>query len=144
MWLGHLLCPRHDNGRGIKCYPCPFVRTYVTLKDVRSLSWIFFIGILWKLVLLFSTIKYFLKFDNGPYRTMASGVMALWLWKYTILNNVHSLSWIHLTRILWNLVTLLSTMMFSSSLIMVYITPCFQELWLFVYVKSPFEMMSAL
>ena len=31
-----LLCPRHDNGRGIKCYPCPYVlyvhtylRTYV-------------------------------------------------------------------------------------------------------------------
>ena len=21
------LCPRHDNGRGIKCYPCPYVRT---------------------------------------------------------------------------------------------------------------------
>ena len=23
------LCPRHENGRGIKCYPCPSVRTYV-------------------------------------------------------------------------------------------------------------------
>ena len=25
----YILCPHHDNGRGIKCYPCPSVRTYV-------------------------------------------------------------------------------------------------------------------
>ena len=38
------LCPRHDNGRGIKCYPCPSVRmyvrtyTYVRLSQRRPLS----------------------------------------------------------------------------------------------------------
>ena len=68
------------------------------------------------------------KFDNGPYRTMLSVVMALWLWKFTIWNDVGSLSRIVLIRILWNFVTLLSTMMSSSSLIMVYRAPCFKEL----------------
>ena len=28
----YILCPRHDNGRGIKCYPCPFVHTCVCLS----------------------------------------------------------------------------------------------------------------
>ena len=42
------LCPRHDNGQGIKCYPCPstYVITYVCPDDVRSLTRIFFIRIL--------------------------------------------------------------------------------------------------
>ena len=61
----------------------------------------------------------FFKFDNGPYRTMPSVVMALCLWKFTIWNNVRSLSRIFFFRILWNLVTLFSTMMSSSSSIMV-------------------------
>ena len=30
-------------------------------------------------------------FDNGPYRTMLSGVMALCLWKFTVLIDVRSL-----------------------------------------------------
>ena len=47
-----------------------------------------------------------------------------------------------LIRILWNLVTLFSTIISSSLSIMVYIAPCLQELWPFVY--SPFETMSAL
>ena len=37
----YFLCPRHDNGRGIKCYPCPSVRTlhtYVRMSQQRPLS----------------------------------------------------------------------------------------------------------
>ena len=41
------------------------------------------------------------------------------------------------------LVILLSTMMSSSSLIIVYIAPGFQELWPFVSETSPFETTSA-
>ena len=47
-----------------------------------------------------------------------------------------------LIRILWNLVTLFSTIISSSLSIMGYIAPCLQELWSFVY--SPFETVSAL
>ena len=139
-------------------------------------------------------VKYhdvFLKFDNGPYCTMFSVVMAICLWKFTIWNNirslslyfwsefyetwsrclvpwcllqvwywsishhayssygplfmkiqhlkdVHSLSQIVLIRILWNLVTLFSTMMSSSKSIIVHIAPCFQKLWPFVYENSLF------
>ena len=32
------LCPRHDNGRGIKCYPCPSVHMNVSLSKRRLLS----------------------------------------------------------------------------------------------------------
>ena len=39
------LCPCHDNGRGIKCYPCPSV-LYVCPNHVHSLNRIFFIRIL--------------------------------------------------------------------------------------------------
>ena len=34
---------------------------------------------------------FFFKFDNGPYRTMLSVVMALCIWKFTIWNNLRSL-----------------------------------------------------
>ena len=60
-----LLCPRHDNGRDIKCYPCPsvlyvhtlrtyftyilYVRMYVPI-DVRSLTQIFFYQNFMKLI----------------------------------------------------------------------------------------------
>ena len=92
-------------------------------------------------------VKYhdvFFMFDNGPYRTMLSAVMALCLWKFTVLNDVGSLSQIVLIWILWNFVTLLSTMMSSSSLIMFYMTPCLKELLPLVYEKMSVEMMSAL
>ena len=39
---------------------------------------------------------------------------------------------VFLIRILWNLVTLSSTIISSSLSIMVYIAPCLQELWPFV------------
>ena len=58
-------------------------------------------------------VKYrdvFFKFDNGQYRIMRSEIMALCLWKFTVLNDVRSLSRIVLIRILWNVVTLFSTM----------------------------------
>ena len=61
----------------------------------------------------------FFKFNNGPYHTRLSVVMALCLWKFTILNDVCSLTQIFFIRILWNLVTLFSTIMSSSSSIMV-------------------------
>ena len=165
---------------------------FAVLYDVRSLTRIFFIRILWNLVTLFITmmsfsssimvhiaqcflfnngplflkihhfkqsplsksnifyqnfmklghiVRYhdvFCKFNNDSYRTVLYVVMALCLWKFTILNDVHSLSRIFFNRILWNLVTLFSTMMSSSSLIMVHIASCFQQLWPFVNEKSRF------
>ena len=48
-------------------------------------------------------VKYhdvFTKFDNGPYRTRLSAVMALCLWKFTVSNDVRSISRIVLIRIL--------------------------------------------
>ena len=108
-------------------------------NDVCSLSLIFFfIRIFMKLGLIVKYRNVFFKFDNFHYGTMLSVVMALCLWKFTVLNNVHSLTGIFLIRILWNLVTLFSTMMSSSSLIMVHIPLGFQELWLLFYENSPF------
>ena len=68
------LCPRHDNGWGIKCYApamtiagalsvtpfCPYVclsvRMYIChTNNICSLSWIVLIGILWNLVTLYNT-----------------------------------------------------------------------------------------
>ena len=111
------------------------------LNNVRSLSWIVLIRILWNLVTLLSTMISFLKFDNGLYCTMPSGVMALCLWKFIIWNNVRSLNQIVLIRILWNLVTLFSFIMSSSSSLMIHITLC-NQLWPFVDENSPFEMTS--
>ena len=37
---------------------------------------------------MFSAMMAFFKFDNGPYRTMLSVVMALCVWKFTIWNDV--------------------------------------------------------
>ena len=164
-------------------------------NDVRSLSQIVLIRILWNLFTLFSTmmsssswimvhfafssygplfmkthrfkwcllsksntfdhnfiklghiVKYhdvFFKFDNGPYSTMLSAVMGLCLFKFTLLNDVRSLRWIVLIRILWNLVTLFSTKMSSLSLKMVYMAPCFKELLPLVYEKLSVETTSAL
>ena len=158
----------------------PYVHNYVLIyicpDDVRSLTRIFFIKIVWNLVTLFSTmmsssssimvnitpgfqellpfvyensrrplsnsnifhqifmklghiVKYhdvFFKFDNSLYRTRLSRVMALCLWKFTIWNDVHSLTRIFFIRILWNLVTLLSTIMSSSSSIIIHIAQGFQ------------------
>ena len=59
-------------------------------------------------------------------------------------NDFRSLSRILLSRILWNMVTLFSTIMSSSSSIMVHIERCSQQLCPFVYENSPFETMSAL
>ena len=92
-------------------------------------------------------VKYrnvFFMFNNGPYCTMLSAVMALCLWKFTVLNDVRSLGRIVLIRILLNFVTLFSTMISSSSLIMVYMAPCFKELSPLVYEKSSVETTSAL
>ena len=91
-------------------------------------------------------VKYhdvYFKFDNGPYLTMLLAEMALCLWKFNALNDVRSISWIVLIRILWNLVTLSKNMM-SSSLIMVYIAPCFKELLPLIYEKSSVETTSGL
>ena len=60
---------------------------------------------------------------------------------YVTPSDVRSLSQIVSIRIL---AILFDTIMSSSSSIMVHIAPCLQELWPFVYEKSPFETMSAL
>ena len=80
----------------------------------------------------------FFKLDNGPYHTRLSAVKALCLWKFTVLKDVRSPTQIFFIRILWNLVTLFSTIISSSSSIMVHITPGFQQLWPFVHENSPF------
>ena len=71
-----------------------------------------------------------LKFHNGFIRPFFLSELSPFVelhvaleWKFTVRKHVHSLSWIVLIRILWNLVTLFSTIMSSSSLIMVHITP---------------------
>ena len=123
----YLLCPHHDNGRGIKCYPCPSIRTlrtYVPIH-VHSLSRIFFIRILWNLVTLFCTM---MSSSRLIMVHIALGFQELWLFVYEkspFWNDVRSLTQIFFIRILWNLVTLFSTIMSSSSLIMVHIAPCF-------------------
>ena len=70
----------HDNGWGIKCYPCPYVRNYVRLSRRCPLS---NSNIFYQNFMNFGHIvKYhdvFFKFDNGPYRTRLSRVMALCL-----------------------------------------------------------------
>ena len=59
---------------------------------------------------------------------------------YVTHNDVRSLSQIVLSRILWNLVTLFSTIMSSSSSMMVHIASCLQELWPFVYKNWPVKL----
>ena len=51
------------------------------------------------------------KFDDGPYPTMHSGIIALCSWKFTIFDGFGSIIPVVLIRILWNLVTLFSTIM---------------------------------
>ena len=102
------------------------VRTYVRLSRRRPLSNLnIFYQNFMKLGHIVKYLDVFFKFDNGPYCTRLSRVMALCLWKFLVLNDVRSLTRKFFIRILWNLVTLLSTMMSSSSLIMVHIAPCF-------------------
>ena len=79
-----LLCPRHDNGRGIKCYPCPsvctYVHTYVRLSKRRPLSNSnTFDQNFFKLGHIVEYHDVFFKFNNDSYRTMFSVVMALCL-----------------------------------------------------------------
>ena len=122
---------------------CPSVRMYICPdRHLVTSSNIFYQNFM-KLghIVLYHNV---FKFDNGPYRTRLLVVMGICLWKFTVLNDVRSLTWIFFIRILWNLVTLFSTMMSSSCTIMVQMAPCFQELWPFVYEKSPFEMTFAL
>ena len=63
---------------------------------------------------------------------------------YVFPNEVRFLSRIVLIRILFYLVTLLSTILSSSRSIMVHMTSYFQEFWSFVNENSPFETMFAL
>ena len=132
-WLGQKVLPQ-----SVRPYVILSIRTYVTPNDDCSLSWIVLIIILWTLVTLLSTIRYS---SRSIMVHMASCFRSYGpcLWKITIWNYVRFLIWLVLIRILWNLVTLFSTIMSSSSLIMVYIAPCFHELWSFVYENSPFE-----
>ena len=72
------LCPHHDNCRGITCYPCPSVRMNVRLSKRRPLSDsnTFYQNFM-KLGHIVKYHDVFIKFDNGPYRTMLSVVMAV-------------------------------------------------------------------
>ena len=112
---------------------------FTILNHVRPLfkSNIFYLNFM-KLGHIVKYYDVFFKFDNSPYRTMLSVIMALCLWKLTNWNDVSSLSRILLIRILLNLVKLFSITMSSSSSIMVYIAQCFHLLWPFVYENSPF------
>ena len=145
-----LLCPRHDNGRGIKCYPCPsvslsvrtyvhtYIRTYICPNDVRSLSQILSIRVLWNLVTLFSTMTS-LSSSIMVHIALAFSSYGPLFMKFTIWNDVRSLSRIVLIRILWILVTSFSIMMSFSSSIMVHIAPCFQQLWPFFMIIHRFK-----
>ena len=68
----------HNNGGGIKCYPCPSVRINVRLSKRYPLSESnTFDQNFMKLGHIVMYHVVFIKFDNGPYRTMLSVVMAL-------------------------------------------------------------------
>ena len=105
-------------------------------NDVSSLKSNIFYQNFMKLSHIIKYHNVFFKSKNGPYHNLLSVVMALCIWKITVLNDLCSLSRIVLIRILWNFVTLFSTMMFSSSLIMIYMAPCFKELLPFVNDNS--------
>ena len=62
------------------------------------------------------------------------------IFTYVCPNDICSLTRIFFIRILWNLVTLFSTIMSSTSSIMVHIAPGFQELWPFVYENSRLQL----
>ena len=92
-------------------------------------------------------VKYysdFFKFVNAQYYTMPSGVITLCACKFTIFDGVRSISQAVLIKILRNSVTLLSTILSSSSLIMVYIATCLQEFLPFVHEHSPILIVSSL
>ena len=132
--------PHHDNGWGIKCYPCPSARTYFTYiptyvclsNDVGTLKSNTSDQNFMKLGHI---VKYHdvFKFNNGPYRTMLSAVMALCFKK------INCFKWCPHSQLnsfdqnFMNFVKLFSTMMYSSGLIMVYMAPCFKELLPLVY-----------
>ena len=86
-------------------------------------------------------VKYhdvFFKFDNGPYRTMLSVVMALCFMKiHNFKRCLLSMSNIFYQNSM-KLGYIVRYVMSSSSLIMVHIAPCFQQLWSFVYGNSSF------
>ena len=90
--VADLLYPRHENGWGIKCYPCPsvlFIRTYVRLSRRRSLSKSnTFDPNFMKLGHLVKDHSVFFKFGNSLFRTRLSVVMALCLWKFSICMNL--------------------------------------------------------
>ena len=82
------------------------------------------------------------RYNYAPAMIMAGALsvtpVRTYVCTYVRPDDVRSLTRIFYIRILWNLVTLFSTSMSSSSWIMVHIAPCFQELWSFVYENSPF------
>ena len=105
----------------------PYLRTYVRTSRRRPLSKSnIFDQNFMKLGHIVKYHNVFFKFDNGPYRTRLLEVLALCLLKFTVWNDVRSLTQIFIIRILWNLVTLFSITMSSSSWIMVNIAPGFQ------------------
>ena len=101
--------PLQRNGWGITCYPCTSVHTSHLLTDTLQV-----ISFDQNFMKLGHIVKYhnLLIQDNDPYGTTPSGVIALCLWKFTIWNDVSSLWWIILIRILWNLVTSFITNVF--------------------------------
>ena len=80
LYESKFLCPRHDNGRGIKCYPCSSIRMYLRLSQRRPLSKSNTFD--QNFMKLGHIVKYhdvLFKFDNGSYCAMLSAVMALCL-----------------------------------------------------------------
>ena len=128
---------------GIKCYPCPSVRPYFTYlrrylfpDDVPSLNQILLIRILWKFVTLFSTMMSSSSWIMVYMAPCFKELLPL-IYKKSSWNDVCSLTWKVLIIILWNLVTLLSTIM-CSSFRMAHIASCLQELLPFVNDNSLF------
>ena len=74
---------------GALSVPCAYSRKYIRLSWRRPLSKSnTFDPNFMKLGHIVKYHNVFFKFDNGPYRTRLSVVMALCLWKFTVLNDV--------------------------------------------------------
>ena len=140
------LCPRHDKGRGIKCYPCPYIHTSVRLSKRRPLSKsntfdqnFMKLGSHWS-DFIWPFLPPYMGVIPNPKMAFIFPISCILVLIFPIFmkyfpkcsgrssfpkSQVKSLH-------------LLSSMMSSSSSILVLIAPCFQQLWPFVYENSTF------
>ena len=131
-WVIPFIIPRHNNDRGIKCYPCPYIRKSHQQRPI-SMSNSFDQNFM-KLGTLFSTMSTssFIMIHIVPY---PQELLPFVHEKFTIFYCVRSLSPVILITSLLILVTMFNTIMSFSSLKMVYNTICRHQVLPFVDEK---------